>query len=76
MGAIIHARLDPQTKRQLAHLRKATGLTDSELVRRGLQALAALPLRGSRTIVGLGAFESGKTDLGSNRAHLRGFGRR
>jgi hypothetical protein len=76
MGALIHARLDAETKRQLARLRKATGLTDSELVRRGLQALAALPLRGSRTIVGLGAFESGIPDLGSNRAHLRGFGRR
>jgi hypothetical protein len=36
----------------------------------------ALPLRGKRTIVGLGAFESGKADLGSNRAHLHGFGRR
>ena len=75
MGALIHARLDAATERQLARLRKATGLTDSELVRRGLQALAALPLQGNRAIVGLGAFESGKPDLGSNRAHLRGFGR-
>jgi hypothetical protein len=76
MAALIHARLDADTERQLVRLRKATGLTDSELVRRGLQALAALPVRGSRTIVGLGEFESGKPDLGSNRAHLRGFGRK
>lgn len=76
MGALVHARLDAATQRQLARLRKATGLTDSELVRRGLQALVALPIRGSRTIVGLGAFESGTPDLGSNRAHLHGFGRR
>jgi hypothetical protein len=75
MTAIIHARLDPRTERQLARLRKTTGLTDSELVRRGIQALAALPVGGRRTIVGLGDFESGKRDLGSNRAHLRGFGR-
>ena len=76
MAALIHARLDENTERQLARLRKATGLTDSALVRRGLQALATMPVRGSRTIVGLGAFESGKRDLGSNRAHLRGFGRK
>ncbi len=75
MGALIHARLDAATERQLARLRRATGLTDSELVRRGLQALVVLPLRGNRIIVGLGAFESGTSDLGSNRAHLRGFGR-
>jgi hypothetical protein len=76
MSVLIHARLDANTERQLARLRRVTGLTDSELVRRGLQALAALPVRGSRTIVGLGAFESGRPDLGSNRAHLRGFGRK
>jgi hypothetical protein len=76
MGTLIHARLDKTTERQLARLRKATGLTDSELVRRGLQALAALPLQGHRSIVGLAAFESGTPDLGSNRAHLRGFGRK
>ncbi len=76
MGALIHARLDDATERQLVRLRKATGLTDSELVRRGLQALVAMPVRGNRTIVGLGAFESGVSDLGSNREHLRGFGRR
>jgi len=75
MAALIHARLDPETERQLARLRKTTGLTDSELVRRGLRALAALPVDGKPTIVGLGAFASGKPDLGSNRAHLRGFGR-
>lgn len=75
MGTLIHARLDASAERQLARLRKATGLTDSELVRRGLYALVALPLRGKRAIVGLGAFESGKSDLGLNRARLRGFGR-
>jgi len=75
MAALIHARLDPETERQLARLRKATGLTDSELVRRGLRALAALPVDGKRRIVGVGSFASGKPDLGSNQAHLRGFGR-
>jgi hypothetical protein len=35
-----------------------------------------MPLRGIRRIAGLGAFESGKPDLGSNRERLHGFGRR
>ena len=75
MATLIHARLDPKTERHLARLRKTTGLNDSELVRRGLRALASLPIRGRRKIVGLGAFASGKSDLGSNQSHLRGFGR-
>jgi hypothetical protein len=76
MSALIHARLDPETQRHLARLRKATGCSDSELVRRGLRALAALPGEEGRRIIGLGAFASGKTDLGSNRRHLRGFGKK
>lgn len=76
MATLVHARLDPKTERQLARLRKTTGLSESELVRRGLWALAALPVGGKKKIVGLGAFRSGKSDLGSNRAHLRGFGQR
>jgi hypothetical protein len=47
-AALIRASLDKDAKRQLARLRKTTVLTNSELVRRGLQALAALPVRGSR----------------------------
>jgi hypothetical protein len=76
MAALVHARLDPESERQLVRLRRTTGLTDSELVRRGLLALAALPVDGKRNIVGVGCFASGKRDLGSNRAHLRGFGHR
>ena len=76
MSALIHARLDPETQRHLARLRKTTGCSDSELVRRGLRALAALPGPEGPRIVGLGAFASGKTDLGSNRRHLRGFGKK
>ena len=59
----------------LAELRRRTGLSDSELLRKGIQLLArsAGPRRGPK-IVGLGRFESGRPDLGSNETHLRGFG--
>jgi hypothetical protein len=72
---IVHARLDPETRRILERLRRRTGQRDSTLIRRALRALDAAELRlGARRIVGLGAFASGVDDLGSNDEHLRGFG--
>jgi hypothetical protein len=45
-------------------------------VREGLRLLAACRVgNGSRTIIGQGKFESGISDLGSNKKHLRDFGR-
>ena len=75
MGKLVHARLDAETRRLLERLRRQTGLNDSSLVREGLKALASLtlPARG-RMPVGVGKFESGIPDLGTNRKHLEGFG--
>jgi hypothetical protein len=73
---IVHARLDPKTDRILKKLRKTTGLGDSELVRRGLSALSAQMVAIGPRVVGLGAFESAYPDLGSNKGHLRGFGKK
>jgi hypothetical protein len=76
VAKIVHARLDEETHQLLRRLRQRTGLTDSDLLRRGLKALAAQSERGRRPrIVGLGKFASGRPDLGSNKAHLKGFGR-
>ena len=76
MAKIVQARLDDDTDRILKELRRRTGLTESELLRKGLRALAALPPsgRGCR-VIGVGRFASGVRDLGSNKAHLKGFGR-
>lgn len=77
LGKVVHARLDEESERILARLRRRAGLRDSEVIRRGIRALAGLLLAPSRTkIVGLGKFESGIPDLGSNKRHLRDFGRR
>lgn len=60
----------------LRRLKRATGLSDSELVRRGLEALAqAQPGVSAERVVGVGQFDSGVDDLGSNKRHLRGFGK-
>ena len=77
MPKVVQARLDDQTDQILAELRQRTRLSESELIRRGIRALAAQPPsdRGPR-VIGVGAFASGVTDLASNKAHLKGFGRR
>ena len=76
MSRVIHARLDVQTERLLRELERRLGWNNSQVVREGIKALSVLlvPAR-SRQIVGLGQFRSGGPDLGSNRAHLKGFGR-
>ena len=77
MKSVIHARLDEETENLLARLRRRTGLGDSELVRQGIRALSALgDARRGRKIIGLGKFASGVSDLGANKRHLAGFGRR
>jgi hypothetical protein len=76
MAKVVQARLDDDTQKILKRLRQRTGLTESELLRRGIRALASLPPSGGgRSIVGVGRFASGLPDLGSNKAHLDGFGR-
>lgn len=76
MGRIVQSRLDPETLDLLTRLRHRTGLTDSEILRQGVRRLAEVagPIR-RRRIVGFGKFASGVTDLGSNKRHLKGFGR-
>lgn len=76
MGRIVQARLDPETVELLTRLRRSTGLSDSELLRRGLRRLAEREPRSRRQrIAGMGKFASAVADLASNKRHLRGFGR-
>jgi len=78
MNSIVHARLDRETLRLLRRLSRRFGWNDSEVVRRGIQALAEratgddLP---ANRVIGLGAFSSGVKDLGSNKKHLAGLGK-
>ena len=77
MAKVVQARLDDETDRILKDLRRRTGLSDSELVRRGVRSLAALSQPASSIrFVGIGRFSSHVRDLGSNEAHLAAFGRK
>jgi hypothetical protein len=76
MSRIIHARLDAETERMLQEVERRLGWSDSEVVRAGIRMLNRSLAGGrARPIVGLGRFHSGVPDLGSNKDHLKGFGR-
>jgi hypothetical protein len=70
----VQARLDANTEKTLARLVDQLGLSPSMVVREGIRLLAASQPK-SRKIIGLGRFASGVSDLGSNKKHLKGFGR-
>ena len=78
MKGYIHARLAAADRAALDELKKATGLTDSQILRRGLQLVAqeerrrrsALELAGRS----VGRFRNGPRDLFTNQKHLEGFG--
>jgi hypothetical protein len=76
MGAAIQARLDDRSRKRLQVLVRELGWSPSQVVREGLRVLEASYLRRKkRGVIGLGKFSSSVSDLGSNKKHLRGFGR-
>ena len=78
MKTYIHARLSKEDRAVLEDLKKSTGYSESELVRRGLQLVSdqlgrkrsALELAGRS----VGKFKKGPRDLAANKKHLEGFG--
>jgi hypothetical protein len=76
MRSAIQARLDDRSQKRLAALVRELGWSPSQVVREGLRVLESSRLRKKkRGIVGLGKFSSGIRDLGSNKKHLRDFGK-
>ena len=78
MKAFIHARLAPEDRAVLEAVKQATGLSESELVRRGLHLVAAAERRRRSALdlagASVGRFKKGASDLSANRKHLEGFG--
>jgi hypothetical protein len=76
MRYAIQARLDDPSRKRLAALVRELGWTPSRVVREGLRILEASYLRRRKQgIIGIGKFRSEVSDLGSNKKHLRNFGR-
>ncbi len=77
MEKMIHARLDQESYDLITKLRRNTNWNDSEIVRNGIKALAESYISPKKKkIIGVGKFSSGVNDLGSNKKHLKDFGKK
>ena len=76
MKTNVQARLDRRSQIALQRLVVRLGWSPSRVVREGLRLLAACYSGPSgKRVIGVGRFASGISDLGSNKNHLKGFGR-
>jgi len=78
MKSYIHARLGAQERVVLEALKRSTGRTESEIVRRGLHLVAEEERRQRSALdcagPSAGRFKKGPRDLSSNPKHLEAFG--
>jgi hypothetical protein len=75
MKSSVQARLDEETREALDGLVRRLGWSPSKVVREGIRLVDknhAKPSR--RKLIGLGEFDSGITDLASNKKHLEDLG--
>lgn len=73
---VIQARIDDELDKTLRRLKQGLGYSESEAIRQGLLILGRmLPTGRRRKIIGLGEFESGISDLATNKKHLDNFGK-
>lgn len=78
MKAYVHARLEPGDRAVLDELKARTGLSESDIIRRGLhlvvqaerQRASALDLAGTS----VGRFTRGPRDLSADSRHFEDFG--
>jgi len=76
MAANVQARLDRETQEALDALVRRLDWSPSRVVRESLRLMAACYGTASQTkVIGVGRYASGIGDLGSNKKHLKGFGR-
>jgi len=75
MKTSVQARLDEETQEKLRGLVRSLGISQSEVIREGIRLMEKQHAKPKhRKIIGVGEFDSGITDLGSNKAHLEGYG--
>ena len=78
MKTYVHARLGAEEREVLEELKRATGRSESEIVREGLRLVAKAhpPAQSALQAAGrsVGRFKKGPKDLSTRRDHLDGFG--
>ncbi len=75
MATTVQARLDKATEAALKRLIRSEGWTPSEAIReciRESDERRSIPV--VRKLIGVGMFDSGITDLASNKAHMKDYG--
>ena len=78
MKTTVQARLDEESEAALRQLTRQLGWSPSRVVREGLRLMAQhhkVASRRKQKFLGIGQFDSGISDLGSNKKHLEGYGR-
>jgi hypothetical protein len=77
MNTKIQARLDEKAEAALQHIARIEGWTTSEVIRACLLEGAERRPAGARPrLIGAGCFDSGLTDLATNKKHMEGFGKK
>ena len=75
MATRISVRLDKETRQLLEDLKLRLGWSYSKIIREGILLLAAEHgFYEPKKIIGIGAFDSGITDLATNKAYLKDLG--
>jgi hypothetical protein len=75
MGDTVQARLDSKTRAALERVASRLGWSTSKVVREGIHLVEKrhnpAPVRG---LIGIGMFDSGTSDLATNKEHMKDFG--
>lgn len=75
MKTSVQARLDEETQAALDGLVRRLGWTPSKVVREGIRLVDKQHAKpSSRKLIGVGEFDSGISDLGSNKKYLEDLG--
>jgi hypothetical protein len=75
MGTTVQARLDKKAEAALRVIAKSEGWTASQVIRECLMEGAAKRAAKPRPrLIGIGCFDSGVSDLATNKEHMRDFG--
>jgi hypothetical protein len=77
MPTTVQARLDEKAEAALLHVARVEGWTTSQAIRQlileGAERRATKP---RPRLIGAGCFDSGVTDLATNKKHMEGFGKK
>ncbi len=76
MKASVQARLDEETQAALDRLVRRHGWSPSEVVREGIRLVEKHHAPPRRKLIGIGRYDSGVSDLATNKKYMVDFGQK